>query len=162
MSCSRQIYRFKRNIGAGPATLAFLSFQKSWPHSLPLLLLLTLASHVTTSLSRWWMNQQTSSTIDQREVLDTTQAVSGDPSPELAAAAKVRADATRPQARAAGGVWQPQEGSTYSLVVKKSKALVEGRRFELRPGSNVVVGRSQHANIVVKDEMVSLTKKQGR
>ncbi|CAN0400275.1 unnamed protein product, partial [Ectocarpus sp. 12 AP-2014] len=47
-------------------------------------------------------------------------------------------------------------GSTYALVVKESKALAEGRRFELRCGDNLIIGRSQHlADIVVKDEMVS-------
>lgn len=45
--------------------------------------------------------------------------------------------------------------SNYVLVVKKSKALVEGRRFELPCGTDVVIGRSQHlAGIVVRDEMV--------
>lgn len=49
-----------------------------------------------------------------------------------------------------------REGSTYFLVVQKSKALEEGRRIELRCGSNVVIGRSQNlAGIVIKDELVS-------
>lgn len=49
-------------------------------------------------------------------------------------------------------------GSTYALVVKESKALAEGRRFELRCGDNLVIGRSQHlADIVVKDEMVRVS-----
>ena len=48
------------------------------------------------------------------------------------------------------------EGSTYALVVQKSKALEEGRRFELLCGSDLVIGRSQNlAGIVVKDELVS-------
>lgn len=48
-----------------------------------------------------------------------------------------------------------REESTYTLVVKQSKALAPGRRFEIVCGSDVVIGRSQHlAGIVVKDEMV--------
>lgn len=52
--------------------------------------------------------------------------------------------------------------STYVLVVKKSKALAEGRRFELPCGTDVVIGRSQHlAGIVVRDEMVKTTAGEG-
>lgn len=50
---------------------------------------------------------------------------------------------------------EQKDGAAYALVVKKSKALAEGRRFDLACGSSVVVGRSQHmARIVIKDEMV--------
>lgn len=50
---------------------------------------------------------------------------------------------------------EEEDGSAYSLVVERSKAIEGGRRFELPCGSNVVVGRSQHrAGIVVKDELV--------
>lgn len=46
----------------------------------------------------------------------------------------------------------------YALVVKQSKVLAEGRRFEIPRGANLVIGRSQHlAGIVVKDELVRLT-----
>lgn len=56
-----------------------------------------------------------------------------------------------------GGSAAAVKGSVYTLVVKQSKALAEGRRFELRCGDNLVIGRSQSlAGIVVKDEMVSL------
>ena len=46
--------------------------------------------------------------------------------------------------------------AAYALVVKQSKALAEGRRFDLPVGANLVVGRSQSlADLVVKDETVS-------
>ncbi|CAN0117605.1 unnamed protein product, partial [Scytosiphon promiscuus] len=54
------------------------------------------------------------------------------------------------------GAGPPREGSTYALVVKESKALAVGRRFEIPHGADLVIGRSQSlAGIVVKDELVS-------
>ncbi|CAN0291217.1 unnamed protein product, partial [Ectocarpus sp. 8 AP-2014] len=74
----------------------------------------------------------------------------GPPHLEETAAAAAAAAVDTAIAGSGGG------GSTYALVVKESKALAEGRRFELRCGDNLVIGRSQHlADIVVKDEMVS-------
>ncbi|CAN0533307.1 unnamed protein product, partial [Laminaria digitata] len=80
-----------------------------------------------------------------------------------AAAAAAAAAAAVDAAAAAAAVAEREaaedasrEGSTYTLVVKQSKALAPGRRFEIACGSDIVVGRSQHlAGIVVKDEMVS-------
>lgn len=105
------------------------------------------------SLRRWY-EQQTLYAVDQQQHgAARARQVARTVAQQRPIGNKEKSAAPAP-APAVAAVATP-EGRTYTLVVDKSKALAEGRRFELPCGSNVVIGRSQHlAGIVVKDEMV--------
>lgn len=97
------------------------------------------------SVRRWYYKQE-STRRDHHARQDDTGAAA-------TSAAYVDTEKNQRVATAAAAFPTP---SKYALVVEKSTALAEGRRFDLPCGREVVIGRSQHlADIVVKDEMVS-------